>query len=354
LAGVVAARTAIAHVDGRAGLALVRGYRLPELAARFAYEPAAELVLRGDLPEHGASAWNDPFVRGALPLASEDVELARALGRRLPAAEALVAALPICDDDAARAQGDVVLRALRVLARVPAVAAAVHGLPEPEPDLPYAARALRALGATRRDAGAVDALQVLLVLEIEHGLSASAFAARVAASSGAGAGVALAAACATLSGPRHGGATAEAADLLRRAAASGDAAVYVAALLDARARLPGFGHRIYRVPDPRVPPLRAAALAAGGIPLLPVADALVAAVEPRLGPKGVHANVDLYGAALADGLGIPDERFVAVFALGVAAGWLAHWIEQRATGRLVRPESAYDGPPERELPPMPA
>lgn len=370
LAGVVAATTAIAHVDGRAGLALVRGYRLPELAARVDYEPAAELVLRGELPAAARSAspvghaaaggappsasvgsgWDHPAVRSALPLAPEDVDAARALGKRLPAPDALAAALPLCDDAVARALPDPELRALRVLARVPSVAAAAHGLPEPDPGAPYAARALAALGARRRDPAAVAALQVLLVLEIEHGLSASAFAARVAASSGAGAGVALAAACATLSGPRHGGATAEAAALLRRAAASGDPAAYVRGLVEARARLPGFGHRIYRVPDPRVPPLRAAAHAAGGVPLVATADALAAAVEPLLGPKGVHANVDLYGAALADGLGIDDARFVAAFALGVAAGWLAHWLEQRATGRLVRPDSAYTGPPERDLP----
>lgn len=353
LSGVVAARTQIAHVDGRAGIALVRGYPLPDLAARRRYEDVAHLVLRGELPQSVADSarYAETLARNA-SLSDAEARLASELGRALPKADALAAAVTLADDEEARASADPIQRAERVIARVTSLCALVTGV-EPRAGGSYAERALVALGARRTDAPAVRALEVLLSLESEHGLSASTFACRVAASSGAGAGVSIAAAVATLSGPRHGGATAEALGLLREAAASGDVAAFVRERHARKAWLPGFGHRIYKVPDPRVPPLRAAMRAMGGVPLLDVAEALEYAVAPLYGAKGIYANIDLFGAALLDALGVEPPHFVAAFALGVVSGWLAHWAEQRAAGRLVRPESEYAGPPRREVPELP-
>jgi citrate synthase len=256
----------------------------------------------------------------------------------------------LAEDDRARTTADTTERAIRVLVRVPSVCAAVAGVRQPSPDDSYAKRALEALGAKRSDPPAVRALEVLLNLESEHGFSASTFACRVAASSGANAGPCLAAATATLSGERHGGATAHARDLLEQAHASGDIAAFVRERFARKARLAGFGHRIYKVADPRVPPLRAAMHAMGNVRLLAAAEALEREAAPIYGAKGVHANIDLFGAALLDGLGVAPDAYVAAFALGIACGWLAHWAEQRATGRLIRPDCAYTGPAERALP----
>ncbi|MEI8254911.1 MAG: citrate/2-methylcitrate synthase, partial [Deltaproteobacteria bacterium] len=138
--------------------------------------------------------------------------------------------------------------------------------------------------------------------------------------------------------------------LLRDAAAAPDLAAFMRERHEARVRFPGFGHRIYKVADPRVPPLQRAMHAMGDAPLLAVAEALEAQGARTFGAKGVHANIDLFGAALLDALGVDPARFVASFALGVTCGWLAHWTEQRETGRLIRPDSAYEGPPERAMP----
>ncbi len=344
LAGVVVAETRLAHVDGNAGLALVRGYELPELAARCSYEQVAFLVMTGELPTDDQLA----TFRGALggELTPAQHRAARALGEVQPRATALAGAMVLLDEPG----DDLLAAATRVLGRVPALVATVAGEPSPGPELPYARRALVALGARRTDEPAARALEVLLSLEAEHGLSASTFAGRVAASSGAGPGLALAAAVATLTGPRHGGATAEAHDLLGEVRAAGDVPGFVQRARDQRRRLAGFGHRVYKVPDPRVPPLRAAIERLGEVPLLPTALALEAEVARVHGARGVFANIDLFGSVLLDALGVDPASYVAAFALGLAPGWLAHWIEQRETGRLIRPASTYIGPGRRPVP----
>ena len=347
LAGVVAARTRLAHVDGERGVALVLGYSLPELAARCSYEEVACLVLRGELP---GAAEREAFQRSQREhgaLRREERAAAAGLGRLLPRPEALASAMGLLDAEAPGQSP--VEQAESALARVPSLVAAVAGHDEPDPGWPYARRALAALGARRTDGAAERALEVLLALEVEHGLSASTFACRVAASSGARAGVSLGAAVATLTGVRHGGATAEARALLLEAAEARDTEAFVRRAQEQRRRLAGFGHRIYKVADPRVPPLRAAMEAMGGVRLLQAATQLDREVEKRYGARGIHANIDLYGAVLLDALGVDPSLYVAAFALGLAPGWLAHWMEQGATGRLIRPDSVYDGPTHRPL-----
>ncbi|MCU0656125.1 MAG: citrate/2-methylcitrate synthase [Polyangiaceae bacterium] len=344
LAGVVVAQTQLALVDGEKGIALVRGYPLPDLAARCTYEEVAHLVLLGELP--GPSSGS--FLRGLGSLDPASSEAARTIGKILPRPEALASSMGLLDATTGGLGAQE--QAAAALACVPALVAAVAGLAAPEVGWSYARRALAALGAHRTDPLATRALEVLLSLEAEHGLSASTFACRVAASSGARAGVSLGAAVATLTGHRHGGATAEARSLLLEAWSDGDAASFVERAQAQKRRLAGFGHRIYKVADPRIPPLRAAIEAMGGARLLPIALRLSEEVERRYGARGIHANIDLFGAVLLDALGVDPDQYVAAFALGLAPGWLAHWIEQGATGRLIRPDSLYEGPPPRAVP----
>lgn len=345
---MVVASTAIAHVDGRAGRALIRGYLLQELAASLSYEEVAFLVMTGELPSNDERLQFIDWMREGAMLTSDERALARALSAGRSEADALSAAMVLCEDEGARARGGLE-KSARILGRVPSVVAAVAGGDEPPVEWSYARRALGAMRASRTDDVAVRALEVLLDLESEHGLSASTFACRIAASAGANAGPALAAACATLSGERHGGATAKARAMLERAIERGDAEAFVRERYEARERLPGFGHRVYKVADPRVPPLRDAMRALGHAPLLDACDAVARAAAPLYAPKGVHPNIDLYGAALLGTLGVDPSRYVAAFVLGIACGWLAHWAEVRANGRLVRPDNAYTGPSLRSL-----
>ncbi|MDP3273805.1 MAG: citrate/2-methylcitrate synthase [Deltaproteobacteria bacterium] len=350
LEGVLVASSAIATVDGRAGIALVRGYLLPELAEHCTYEAVAHLVLRGELTRVGdpVRTFADQVREGSV-LSPTERATARALAHGNTEADALAAAMILTDDLTARSEPDESLRTARVLGRVASVCAAVAGFDAPDPAWSYARRAAAALGAKRVDPAALRALEVLLCLEAEHGLSASTFACRVAASSGANAGPSLAAAVATLSGERHGGATAQARAMLEAARDSGDPQGFVRQKCEARERLPGFGHRVYKVADPRVVPLRAAMRAMGDAPLLDVVELVAQAAEPLLAPKGIYPNIDLYGAALLTTLDVDPSRYVAAFTLGIACGWLAHWSEVRASGRLVRPDSVYTGPAQRSV-----
>jgi citrate synthase len=341
LAGVLAVTTSIAHVDGKKGEALVRGYPLPDLA-RCSYEEVARLVLEGELP----SAEQLVAFRAELRKGARTSRLPPALSptaASLP--ESLVAAVACTGDIEPQAT-----TAAHVLGRMPDACALAVGHERPPATLSYAGRGLRALGARRLDATAERALEVLLILESEHGLSASTFATRVAASSGASLPAALAAGTATLGGPRHGGATQEVHAFLRAAMASGDVAGYARK----QTRIPGFGHRVYKVPDPRAPPLLEAIRSLGAVPLSAAAGEVEDALRPRLAPKGVHANIDYHAAVLLDALGIAPEAFVAAFALGIACGWLAHAVEQRALGRLIRPDSVYTGPALRAVPARPS
>ncbi len=342
LAGVAVATTRIAWVDPVRG-AFVRGYSLAELAERESYERIAHLVLRGELP-HQATSFGDVLAESVLE--AERPSIARDLGRALGSEQGLVAAMPLIGEDDWWLDPPQAMP--RLVGRIPAVVAAVGGAPPP-PRGSYAARALHALGAKRTDAAALRALEVLLALEAEHGLSASTFACRVAASSGASPAVALAAACATLSGPRHGGATRDAQALLSSVAACNDVDALVRSRRAQKQVFPGFGHRIYKGADPRLPPLRSAILAMSDVPLQKAACDLEAAVLRVFAPKVLRANIDLWGAVLLDALGVEPSMYVAAFALGVGCGWLAHFEEQLGEGRLVRPESAYAGPPERHL-----
>ncbi|MFO0560039.1 MAG: citrate/2-methylcitrate synthase [Polyangiales bacterium] len=351
LEGVIVARTAIAHVDGLAGRALIRGYLLQELAAKLSYEDVAYVVLKGELPANdGERALFQSWIRAGARMNERDCAVARSLAEGRSEADALSAALVLTEDAVARAVVDPIERCARVMGRVPSVVAAVAGFEQPPVEWSYARRSLAALGATRSDPASIRAVEVLLNLESEHGLSASTFACRVAASSGANAGPTLAAACATLSGERHGGATARARAMLEAAVRSGDVPAFIRAKHGAKERLPGFGHRVYKVADPRVPPMREAMRAMGHAPLLDACEAVAEAAAPLFAPKGIHPNIDLYGSALLGTLGVDPERYVAAFALGISCGWLAHWAEVRANGRLVRPDNEYSGPAQRALP----
>lgn len=349
LEGVIVAQTSIAHVDGRIGKAIIRGYLLPELAAKLSYESVAYLVLTGELPTREQLREFVQWMQSGALLSEDDFALARQLANGRSAADALTGAMVLTEDTHTRMCANFLEKAARLIGRVPSVCAAVAGFEVPSATLSYAERALRALGAKRSDSAAVRALEVLLSLESEHGLSASTFACRIAASSGANAGPSLSAATATLSGERHGGATAQARAMLEEARRSGDATAFVREKFQAKARLPGFGHRVYKVADPRVPPLREAMQAMGDAPLLTITEAVANAAEPLFSPKGIYPNIDLYGAALLGTLSVDPAYYVAAFALGIPCGWLAHWNEVRSLGRLVRPDSSYAGPPERAV-----
>ena len=198
----------------------------------------------------------------------------------------------------------------------------------------------------------VIAVDTYWVSAAEHGMNASTFTARVAASTGADCAAAMSAAVGALSGPLHGGAPTRVLKMLDDVEASGDAAAYVRGILDRGERIMGFGHRVYRAEDPRARVLRRTARELES-PRIDVAEALeeaaLAALREKSPDRVLETNVEFWAAVVLDIASIPPAMYPAMFGCARVAGWSAHIVEQRRTGRLIRPSARYVGPPARSL-----
>jgi citrate synthase len=351
LEGVIAAETVLSEVDGAAGRLVIRGRSLDELAGRTRYETLVGLLFDGffaDLPDDLAPALG----RARLEVFAEVAALDSGLLDRSPveAVRALTARL---------ADGDDLGAALRLVAAPAVFTAAVvraqggEAPVVPDPSLGHAADVLRMLRGAAPAAAEAEALDTYLVTVSDHGLNASTFAARVVASTRAGLTSAALAGISALKGPLHGGAPGPVIEMLDAIGAPANARRWIEQALARGERLMGFGHRVYRVRDPRADALKAAVrrldLASSARPgRLALAEAVetaaLAILKDRKPDRPLDTNVEFYTALLLEALGLPPSAFTCVFAMGRAAGWIAHAREQLAGGRLIRPQSHYVGP----------
>jgi citrate synthase len=347
LEDVVAAETVLSDVDGLHGRLIIRGVPVEALAVTCDYEGAVRHL------------WTSQF--DAVPEAGA---LTAALGAaraaafaQLPAGLAHDPVLALRQGWAGLADREDLEAALALAGAAPVfIAAAVRlgaGLAPVGPDaaLSPAADLLRMMrGGAVPDGADVRALNAYLVTVCDHGLNASTFAARVVASTRAGLGSAVIAGLSALKGPLHGGAPGPVLDMLDAIGTVDRAEAWIAGALDRKERLMGFGHRVYRVRDPRADALKAAVKALPGtLGRIAFAEAIEREVLARLAvrypDRRLETNVEFYTAILLEALAIPRSAFTAVFALGRVLGWIAHAREQIAEGRLVRPRSVYVGPP---------
>ncbi|QPC90439.1 citrate synthase/methylcitrate synthase [Mesorhizobium sp. INR15] len=349
---VVAAETVLSDVDGLGGRLTIRGHSLPELAGRWSYAQVVQLLLDGffdDLPG--------------------DVELAARLGQaRSEVFERLRPMLPsllsVDIYSAMRAgmallpDGETLADALRLIAAPAVLTPALLRLRRGEQPLAPDARAdhagdmLRMLNGTVASPALTKALDTYLVTVCDHGLNASTFATRVVASTQAGLTSAVLAGLGALKGPLHGGAPGPVIEMLDAIAAHGDAASWLRDEIVHGERIMGFGHRIYRVRDPRADVLKAVVRQLGGEGdtgnrlafAEKVEQAALDVLRAAKPERSIQTNVEFYTALLLEAAGFPTDAFSNVFAAGRAAGWVAHAREQQTTGRLIRPQSRYVGP----------
>ncbi|UVK42220.1 citrate synthase/methylcitrate synthase [Mesorhizobium sp. AR07] len=349
---VVVAETVLSDVDGLGGHLTIRGHCLPELAGRWNYARVVRLLLDGffdDLPG--------------------DAELARALGQaRAEVFERLLPFLPSLASldvySAMRAgmallpDGETLTDALLLIAApavlTPALLRLRHGEEPVAPDsrAGHAADMLRMLNGIAASPALVKALDTYLVTVCDHGLNASTFATRVVASTQAGLTSAVLAGLGALKGPLHGGAPGPVIEMLDAIEAHGDAAGWLRDEVAHGERIMGFGHRIYRVRDPRADVLKAVVRQLGGEGETgrrlafaeKVEQAALDVLRVAKPSRSLQTNVEFYTALLLEAAGFPKEAFSNVFAAGRVAGWIAHAREQQATGRLIRPQSRYVGP----------
>src|SRR3954471_4896754 len=366
LEGVVAFATEIAEPDRAGGALRYRGVDVEELVGRIPFEhvwgllvdgaplpglPAAGEVATGEVAA-GADARRE--LRGAIarlpmhPLIDLDAEQARdELATASAATLELTAAIAreVAPWRGATAPGDGATRGGATAPGDGATAAPGDG----------ATAAARFLARWRGDADPAHAraLDAYWITAAEHGSNASTFTARVVASTGADVAAALSAAVGALSGPLHGGAPARVLTMLDEVEREGDATRYVKRVLDRGQRLMGFGHRIYRAEDPRARVLRQTATQLNA-PRAEIAEALehaaLAELQARKPDRVLATNVEFWSAVILDFAQIPPSLFLPLFACARTAGWSAHILEQKRSGRLIRPTAAYVGPTPRPLP----
>jgi citrate synthase len=351
LEGVVAAETVLSEVDGEAGRLLLRGFLLESIAGQRSYEWLVgrlwEGFVEGDLSEAGirrdlGAARTRAFdaVQPLLPMAAK---LAPIEALRL-----LVAAVP--DDSLflpVRLTATVAVGLAAVL-RVQAGEAPVA----PDPARGHAADFLRMLRGRAPSEAEAATLDTYLLSAADHGLNASTFTARVVASTRAGTASAVTAALCALKGPLHGGAPGPVLDMLDAIGTPDAAEAWLDEAVARGERLMGFGHRVYRVRDPRSEVVKRAvsllAPDAGRVRFAEAVEAAALAVLAKRKPnRSLQTNLEFYTALLLEALGVPRAAFTGVFAVGRVAGWVAHALEQAAHGRIIRPQSRYVGPTPR-------
>jgi citrate synthase len=360
LNGVVAAETAIGAVHGDEGFFHYRGHDATELARTRSFEEVWYLVREGVLPDAAGLADFRREVAGhrhvpepLLPIvelvARTDASALAKLRAVLSVASPALGLEPVVDIDPATLHD----QTLRVAAMVPSILAALHragrGQPlvEPDPALGHAAAYLHETTGFVPTPVAARAVEQYMILTIDHGFNASTFTGRVVASTGADVADAVCAALGALSGPLHGGAPSRALDALDEIGSPDGAAPWVRDEVAAGRRIMGFGHAVYRAPDPRSGLLREVAERLGG-ELVERATAIEAEILVTLAElkpgRPLPSNVEFYAGVVMESAGLPRAMFTPTFAVSRTIGWCAHIVEQAALGKLIRPSSRYTGP----------
>jgi citrate synthase len=361
LNGVVAADTTIGAVDGDRGFFHYGPHDATMLARTRTFEDVWFLIRNGRLPDPDESiefrretaglrvipTALEPVIAAA---ASTDASMLSKLRSVLSVAARPLGLTPVIDvDDAARRE-----QSLRLAALVPSLLAALHRvgaglLPvDPDPSLGHAASYLHQVTGVVPVPVDARAVEQYMILTIDHGFNASTFTARVVASTGADPADAVCAALGALAGPLHGGAPSRALDALDEIGTVDAAADWVRGEVAAGRRIMGFGHAVYRAPDPRSALLREVAERLGGdlVALATAIEAEILVTLAELKPgRPLPSNVEFYAGVVMETAGLPRTMFTPTFAVSRTVGWCAHIVEQAAAAKLIRPSSRYVGPP---------
>lgn len=366
LAGVVVTETKTSEVDGEAGKLVIGGFDVEEIAPRATFEEMLHLLWHGRLPRIDELRQLSDALASARSLPAATIDLLRAAAAaETPTMDALrmgIDSLSLVIDG----KSDAVQQACELVARFPTIVAAHWRMRNgrepvaPDPALPHVANYLYMLNGEPPEPEVVRALETYLNTVIDHGMNASTFTARVVIGTRSDLVSALVAAVGALKGPLHGGAPGPALDMvfdIRSNAAKSGRSIRDEALRWARAvvarneRIMGFGHRVYRVRDPRADVLAGASqrlFERSADPRLyadarEVETAVLEVLREHRPERRLDTNVEFYTALILHGVGLPTELFTPTFAIGRAGGWIAHGLEQIAEDTLIRPTVRYVG-----------
>nr|CAA10007.1 citrate synthase [Nostoc sp. PCC 7120 = FACHB-418] len=357
LEGIPAAQSSISYVDGQKGILEYRGIRIEDLAQQSTFLETAYLLIWGELP-----------TKEELQVFEEEVRLHRRIkyrirdmmkcfpesGHPMDALQASAAALGLFYSRRDLHNRCYIRDAVvRLIATIPTMVAAFQLMRKgndpvkPRDDLDYSANFLYMLNEKEPDALAAKIFDICLILHVEHTMNASTFSARVTASTLTDPYAVVASAVGTLGGPLHGGANEEVIQMLEEIGSVENVRSYVEERLQRKDKLMGFGHRVYKVKDPRATILQGLAeqlfAKFGADKYYDIAQEMERVVEEKLGHKGIYPNVDFYSGLVYRKMGIPTDLFTPIFAIARVAGWLAHWKEQLEENRIFRPTQVYNG-----------
>ncbi len=360
LEGVVASQTAISMVDGQNGRLVYQGYVIADLAEQMSFEEVAFLLWEGRLPNraeldalslemagHRGLTQAATIALDALPADSDPMDILRS-----------VVSVQGVEHRLARPE---IPLAIHATASIPTILATFHrrqlGLPpvKPRADLGHAANYLYMMNGEEARPELVHALNTYLVLLADHGMNASTFTARVIASTESDLTSALVGAIGALKGPAHGGAPSAVLEQLELIGEADDAERWMRDARRRKEKFMGFGHRVYRVYDPRAKILKAMcermnpkfyALATK------VEEIALTILHEEHPERPQSTNVEFYSAGVLQAIGLPKEYFTPTFATARVAGWTAHVLEQAAHNRIIRPQSEYIGPEPRKPVPL--
>ncbi len=366
LEGVPVTNSGICEINGTEGNLSYRGYPISELAQKSSFLETAFLLIWGELPNESE-----------LKKFEEDVQMHRRVsfrirdmlkcfpesGHPMDALQASAASLGLFYSRRAIDDPKYIYDAVvRLIAKIPTMVAAFEQIRkgddpiQPQDDLPYSSNFLYMLTEKEPNPLAARVFDRCLILHAEHSLNASTFSARVTASTLTDPYAVVASAVGTLAGPLHGGANEDVIAMLEEIGIPDKASSFLSEAIAKKRKIMGFGHREYRVKDPRATILQDFAEELfsefGKDEMYEVAKTLEKEAISRLGPKGIFPNVDFYSGLVYRKLGIPRDLFTPVFAISRVAGWLAHWREQLGANRIFRPSQIYEGPKVRNWKPL--
>jgi citrate synthase len=356
LEGIVATKSSICYIDGEAGVLAYRGIDIHELAVHSDFEETTYLLWFGVLPTKPQMAAFSKELAAARTLSPKVIEFLRSVPAESVPMEVLrtaVSLLSLYDADEKDSSHEANLRkSYRLTAQIAMIVAIFdrirkgNAIIEADPSLSHSANFLLMLNGEKPSDTATRALDVALILQADHELNASTFAARVIASTLADMHSAITGAIGALKGPLHGGANAETMRMLFAIDEAGaDPVEYVGKLLAQKKKISGFGHRVYVTEDPRATHLRKMSedlgKSSGQAKWFDMSRRIELFIKEQ---KKLNANVDFYSASTYTTLGIEIDLFTPIFAMSRIAGWAAHVIEQHDDNRLIRPRADYIGP----------
>ena len=356
--------TEASFIDGEVGKLLYRGYSIHDLAEQSTFEEVSYLLLYGRLPTRAELEAFDAGLRAERAIPKEVVDIINMVKASHPmdvlrtGVSALSAFDPEVRDNSIEAT---IRKGLRLTAKAPTIVATHERLRkgqrpvEPNLNLNHAGNFLSMLFDKEPSEEEAYIMDVDFILHAEHGANASAFAARVTASTQSDLHSAVVTGIATLKGPAHGGAAEDVMKMAEEIATPENAESYTRQLLESGGRVMGFGHRVYKAEDPRARHLRARSKDLGEKKGEPKWFQILSTLYDVMSPyqaKGIYVNVDFYAGSIYYLMGIPDDLFISIFALGRIPGWTLQVTEQYTDNILIRPLLQYTGPMDVEYVPM--